>query len=1021
MVLPSQTHKDMPITSGINANVFRAVSGSLFSTAANWSRGFVPTDSDVADIRDNCIIDISRTIRSLVVQPGFTASINTGLTLNISQSINVLGHLSCSGTPTVNILGQKNNINSLSPASSSFFYLGSTQTIPGVTYWTLSIRNPGVKTSNGTNTTVLNFLNVRDGSTYDIFNSNLTVNGIPRIGENAVNSGTLRKTGIGGSVLFTDRVDFNNAGSILSGNPRVEMRNGFTISNINNSVSFGDNDLYFTTNNQSIYESSNFFSFSTELSNNIFISGGISLTLDYLTTTLRINRPINGLSANDVLINKGRLYFNTANSVNTMVTGGFDYSTFNNFIGYTGNYSTNMLPYSSSYRNLYITGTGVKTLPRNTSVSGTLSLDSGGTLDMGNFDLIVSGTATIGANAVSSGFLQKSTPGNIIFIGRPYFFLGFITLTNNPTVEFRNGLDVNYTPVTFNSNNIRFTTNNQMIFNSSGISSNVILSGSALISGSINLTVFNNPLLLDGPINGFSASDTLINSGSIFFASAAALTGSLLTGSSNFSFPGNTVAFSGNYSATSSTKLNTFFNLVISGNGTKTLGTSSYVSGSLTLNSSTIFELSSSNLFISGTTTGTLATLSKSGSGKITFGGFASFINGNTINFTGHPTVEFQNGVFAFKNNAGFQYLGTGSFIFSTRNQNISFGNNDFNGGVSPIQNLIVSGAISVTGSSPCIIMINDTITGTDPGSIFKLGPNSLYINSTSSIMPIGSIDLSDTGSTIGFTYSDLTVANYNIPYTNFSGSLILGGQYTTKSLSGDTYVRGAMNGGYAANSGIVGTLECGNYNLFVSGAISSMTRFFKSGPGYVTFNGNVTMANGNSLSLTGNPTVEFRNSLYLLLNNTGFWNTGTGSFVFTTNPSQTLFLNHPGYAMQNPIIISGSVNLVYNGSSGVTHFGVFNGTDANSKLTINNSQIVYYNASQQPMLTGSIDFSSSLNTFIYNSGSQNVKGGVYRNLTFLNGLKTLQGNVSVLGTFSTGSGATSGSINLNGFTLTNP
>jgi hypothetical protein len=72
-------------------------------------------------------------------------------------------------------------------------------------------------------------------------------------------------------------------------------------------------------------------------------------------------------------------------------------------------------------------------------------------------------------------------------------------------------------------------------------------------------------------------------------------------------------------------------------------------------------------------------------------------------------------------------------------------------------------------------------------------------------------------------------------------------------------------------------------------------------------------------------------------------------------------------------------------------------------------------------MLTGSIDFSSSLNTFIYASGSQDIRGGIYRNLTMLSGTKTLQGNVSILGTLNTGSGATLATINLNGFTLTNP
>jgi hypothetical protein len=73
-------------------------------------------------------------------------------------------------------------------------------------------------------------------------------------------------------------------------------------------------------------------------------------------------------------------------------------------------------------------------------------------------------------------------------------------------------------------------------------------------------------------------------------------------------------------------------------------------------------------------------------------------------------------------------------------------------------------------------------------------------------------------------------------------------------------------------------------------------------------------------------------------------------------------------------------------------------------------------------MSTGVLDVTSSLNTtFIYASGSQNIKGGIYRNLIMNYGTKTLQGNVSVLNTLNTGSGATLATINLNGFTLTNP
>jgi hypothetical protein len=71
-------------------------------------------------------------------------------------------------------------------------------------------------------------------------------------------------------------------------------------------------------------------------------------------------------------------------------------------------------------------------------------------------------------------------------------------------------------------------------------------------------------------------------------------------------------------------------------------------------------------------------------------------------------------------------------------------------------------------------------------------------------------------------------------------------------------------------------------------------------------------------------------------------------------------------------------------------------------------------------MLTGLLNVSSSSNTFIYDSsGSQNITGGIYRNLTIAgSGSKTLQGNVSVLNTFTTSSLIT---LVTGSYTLTNP
>jgi hypothetical protein len=77
-------------------------------------------------------------------------------------------------------------------------------------------------------------------------------------------------------------------------------------------------------------------------------------------------------------------------------------------------------------------------------------------------------------------------------------------------------------------------------------------------------------------------------------------------------------------------------------------------------------------------------------------------------------------------------------------------------------------------------------------------------------------------------------------------------------------------------------------------------------------------------------------------------------------------------------------------------------------------------------MATGILDTSTNLNTWIYGLSNQDIKGSpttspkqVYRNLTLNGGgTKTLQGYVSVQNTYTLTAPA---SVNLNGYTITNP
>jgi hypothetical protein len=820
-------------------NVFRAISGSLFSTAGNWSRGYVPTGSDVAMIADNCVIDINRTIGSLVVQPGFTASVSGAITLQINNVINVLGHLSCSGAPNVYIKGSKNSINSISPASSNFYYSASVnQSIPGVTYYNLSVINSyiGNNIANLTsNLIVSGNLNVNYpfntalGGNFQLNNFDLSVLGTSYV--NSVAGGLKKKNP--GSILFVGNVNIGGASTTSTadfseGNPNVECRGGITVGNnggVVNLYAGSRNTWTFTTNNQTINPAAGFC---VARFYNVNISSSLILTIAS-STVVQIDGLLNGLSSNSVITGSGTLRLNTP--LYPMQTGSFIMNSVGATVEYTYNGDSTVWNYP--YYNLTIgstttTNSGIKTPVSNLYISGNLLINgNSSTLDVSSNNLVVTGSTTINAG----GYLAKSKSGNIIFIGavntgntRGGSGAAIDFTGGNPTVEVRNGWNrSNGLAAAFlmGTGSWYFTTNNQ-VFSDNGVGIATFTSP-VIISGSISMSLQGNQsiVLTTGYINGTEAGSKFVNKFStLYFSTSASLNNFMLTGSYDFTSSANNVVIGGDYTATIPSKYSSsFYNLFISGQGTKSLAVDTYVSGNLRLetpafNQGGMLDVSSSNLIVSGTTnTGIgVGVLRKSGPGKITFIGKATFVPTSIDFTTGNPTFEFQNGIQSVSSGGDLNF-GSGTCSFTTNTQIIDI--TTYGDQRATFKNILVSGSIVVTASS----------------------------------------------ATYGWAYI-----------------------YVTEGINGTT-----------ANS------------------------------------------------------------------------------VFT------------------------------------------------SRTTAGTAPTIWYSGSQQPMITGILEVSSSANIFIYASGSQNVKGGTYYNLTFLNGLKTLQGNVSVLGTFSTGSGTTVGTINLNGFTLTNP
>jgi hypothetical protein len=654
-------------------------------------------------------------------------------------------------------------------------------------------------------------------------------------------------------------------------------------------------------------------------------------------------------------------------------------------------------------------------------------------------DLVQSGTQsnsinsafdTRGYNVTYNGSVFFNTSiGDFVANGSTLIFGGLVTWNSirryeviNSTLEFRNGWTWLTSIGTFANSVINFTTNTQNVrVNFSG-GDHVVDANSVNIVGNITLNIAdgNDFFVLNCPINGTTASSNLTNKALLRFATSSSVA-SMTTGIFDRTTFANTVGYVGNYSIT--LPYATYHSLTISGTGTKTLGGNTTLNGNLL--TSGIFQLSTFDLTVTGTsaTSGATGFISKNSTGNILFIGAVSLGNGSGaggFNFSGNPNIEFRNGLTT--NNNGTMVMGSGNYNFTTNNQTIFF----FPGGTYVFPNATIVGAITLTwtggGTNVSGGAISGFITnpiGTVAGSTLINNGNIFFNGLPSGVMSVGVFNITTYANNVTYNYN----GNDTLPFTTYS-SLTIGGS-GTKTLNGNTIINGAV-----AIYGNSAVFECSTYNLTVNGAFGGQTSgtiISKTGSGSLLFVGAVS-TNTINWVLTGNPTIEFRNGLILSNINTSIHNTGTGQITFSTN-NQNITWNNI-LTFNNDILISGAITVtqgsVLYGTS-IIMKGILNGNNSLSKWLMGTlTNTMNYQNATQPMATGILDTSTNLNTWIYGLNNQNIKGSptispkqVYRNLT-LNGtgVKTLQGYVSVLNTYTLTAPAT---LALNGFTLTNP
>jgi len=534
-------------------NVFIGAVNTSFSNPSNWSQRVVPTSSDVAFINSNCNFDINGVLGALIIASNATASIGTGRTLTVNGTLNIQGHLSASGSPTINLLGEKNVIASFSTGSSTVSYnRQGPQYIAGGRYYNLSIYGTGSKPFAG-NVVVQNtfYLDNDDNTPAVRLRCDCGIFDLSVFGTASIN-GVLEKSRPGNILFagpFIGGPGPNNRswGINFTGNPNVEFRNGlnystaYGIDNTGGVFNLGFNNVNFTTNNQ------------------IFRMGGAArvvnafINIDNITLTvtqsnLQYNNRINGTTANSKLENKATLTF-IGSEYTPMSTGIFDYtSSAASTLGYYMS-SSITLPYTF-YQGLNIGGIGnlntTKSLAGNTSISGSLRIEqisnniNRAVLECGNFNLTVSGSTRV------DGALTKNGSGRILFVGRYSQNLndendnrtGYFNFSGNPSVEFRNGINTGTSYGTLNNGvnsgtgSWTFSTNDQ-IFNVWGgtqtIAAPITISGNIVVTYGSSSTSANRGTgyTIVGPINGTSAGSTFRIGPTASFTYSG--TGSLMT------------------------------------------------------------------------------------------------------------------------------------------------------------------------------------------------------------------------------------------------------------------------------------------------------------------------------------------------------------------------------------------------------------------------------------------------------------------------------------------------------------
>ncbi len=344
------------------------------STGTTTLNNFTVGNSDATNLILNRDINVSSSLT--LNTTGETISLN-GYNLTVNGN-----YIRTSGT----IRGNTNsNLSFNGPSAAQALVLSTDFNLKNLTFSCVS--GIGGSYILGSAITIINNFSLSGNSfetvTLDVGTNNFIVNGTSGIS----GYGIFNDTDLTGINRFIGAVTIGANGQwATANNPAFEFRGGLTF----NGSSFvsGTGNYSFTSNAQSI-------SGSASLAINNIIIAGITLTN---TNTGGITVDVFSGTGNLTNGLNGRLNLNALNTIT--ITGTVDFITNNNIVNYLPNLAQNI--YTTTYRNLQISGGGTKSLVNSIMVNGILTLNTGA-LSIGNYTLTLNSTISYGTGTFTGG------------------------------------------------------------------------------------------------------------------------------------------------------------------------------------------------------------------------------------------------------------------------------------------------------------------------------------------------------------------------------------------------------------------------------------------------------------------------------------------------------------------------------------------------------------------------------------------------------------------------------------------